>query len=367
MLELALYVRHAGGASPAHDSAAQRYIDLAEHICAKWEARGTWREFGRYGGYVSWDHFLTPEDLDRFQVRDDVRNTGRKTGLGLPFNKQQSMGIVHLRLYRLTGSAEHRRKAQLIFQYAKSRLSAFEDQFTWNYWEPFYPGDVVSVEPSRLAHWVNTHPYRNYQQGEVSEFVEAFHSGIVFTAADMERLVRTNLRMWNGDVDDPEWANSNEAANRAAVPTWVPPEPAQGYDRLAGTLWRALAPFDSTLARLAGIEASNTDYRRRYDLPVTQVTFLQLGCVLPPTASRGDTVLLVSKARAPGRLDISVGDGSTAEIPVWSGSSTGGLDGLEGVTIRAWRVDADAGDYRVRWTFEVDGHREVREDLLAVR
>jgi hypothetical protein len=35
--------------------------------------------------------------------------------LSLPFNKQQSMAIMHLRLHRLTGNAEHLRKAQLIF------------------------------------------------------------------------------------------------------------------------------------------------------------------------------------------------------------------------------------------------------------
>ena len=373
MLELAEYV---GTEMP--EDARQRfavkageYIELAEHICAKWAARGTWRDFGRYGGYVSWDRFLTADRMNELQVRE-VRNAG----LSLPFNKQQSMGIVHLRLYRLTGDAEHRRKAQLIYQYAKYRLSAFEDGFTWAYWEPFSTDDVASIDPPELAHWVNTHPYRNYQQGEVGEFVEAYHSGLVFTRADMERLVRTNLRMWNGDVDDPDWANSDDPAKRAAVPGWEPPEPAHGYTRLAGTLWRALAPFDPTLAGLAGVEADNTDYMRRYDLPVTevdwqapQVTFLQLGCALPPAVARGDTVLLVSKARAPGPLRITLtdADGDRELRELWSGATTGGLDGLEGVVLRSWTADVEPGAYRVRWRYGADDRREHRDDPLTVR
>lgn len=53
--------------------ATERYIELAEHICAKWIARDTWWESGHAGGYITWDRFLTPDDLEHFQVRDDVR------------------------------------------------------------------------------------------------------------------------------------------------------------------------------------------------------------------------------------------------------------------------------------------------------
>jgi hypothetical protein len=233
MLAFALYVRQDLPAPQRgrYEEHAQACIDLAEHIIDKWQARGTWYESGHYDGYVSWNHLLTAGQMDAFQQREDVRNAG----LSLPFNKQQSMGIVHLRLHRLTEDAEHLRKARLIFQYTRSHLSSFGETFTWNYWEPFYPGDVVSVDPPKIAHWVGTHPYRDYQHGEVSEFVEAYESGISFSQADMARLVHTNLQMWNGDFDAPQWVNSDRSANVAVVPDWTPSDPsAHGYPRSAG-------------------------------------------------------------------------------------------------------------------------------------
>ena len=372
MLEFALFARAelAAELQAPYADAAQVYIDLAEHLSAKWIDRATWYENAHYGGYINWDHFLTADNLDEFQRRDDVRNVR----LSLPFNKQQSMAILHLRLHQLTGDDEHLRKARLIFQYTRSRMSHFEDVFTWHYWEPLYPGDVVSAEPPRLAHWVGTHPYRDYQKGEVSEFVEAYHSGLVFTRADMERLARTNVRMWNGDGDPPTWVNSDFAANRAAVPEWTPPDPKKhGSPRSAGTLWRALADFDLTLAGLAQREATNLDYLRRHSLPEREfdlplVTYLNLGCVLPAAVAIGERAFLVSKARAPGHLRVVLtnASGEVEMQTLFEGEAAGGIDGIEGLTIREWTADVVPGRYRIRWIFTAGDHREQRDYPISV-
>ena len=374
MLAFALHVRQELSPSQRgrYEERAQAYIDLAEHVINKWQARGTWYESGHSGGYVSWNRFLTTDHMDAFQQREDVRNVGTS----LNFNKQQSMGIMHLRLHRLTGDAEHLRKARLIFQYTRSRLSAFGDGFTWNYWEPLYPGDVASVDPPKLVLWVGTHPYRDYQQGEVSEFVEAFDSGVVFSQADMQRLVQTNLHMWNGDFDAPQWVNSDRQANVAAVPGWAPSDPAaHGYPRAAGVLWHALTPFDDTLARLAGTVADNTKYARRtgvvaepFDWPVPEVMYLNLGCVLPPAVVAGASTYLVCKARAAGDLRIVLTDdsGHTELATIFTGPSPGGIDGIEGLTIQQWTANVEPGHYRVRWELSVGGHREHRDYRVTV-
>jgi hypothetical protein len=113
----------------------------------------------------------------------------------------------------------------------------------WNYWEPTGVWDVTGHD---LRHWVNVHPYRNYQAGELNHIVEAYHSGIVFDRADIERMIRTNLKvMWNGDVDDPQWRNSDARGQ------WkVPPPPPEGWKGRAGTLWSALRDFDPTIRLL---------------------------------------------------------------------------------------------------------------------
>ena len=372
MLEWVEHVR----ALPVHlrqpfTDRATQYIELAEHICSKWLDRGTWWESGHTGGYVTWNQFLSPDDLDHFQQRNDVR-TAR---LGLQFNKQQSMAIVHLRLYRLTRDKEHRRKAQLIFQHARSRLTLFDDHYTWNYWEPFYPGDVVDDEGARLNFWVATHPSRNYQNGEISEFVEAFHSGIVFSVEDMRRLVRTNRRMWNGDTENPTFSNSDVAVTQAADPGYQFPDPASGQGR-AGALWGALVEFDSTLASVSHKEASNTTFQRRYDLPVTQFDwphtpskYFSMVSVLPPSAAQGEKRHLVSKARIPGNLRIVLTDrtGERELMEIYAGSTPGGVDGREGVLIRAWSGDIESGAYRMRWIFtDTQALTEARDYPLTV-
>lgn len=374
MLEFALFVRtelEAAQRAP-YAAAVRAYIDLAQHISAKWIERGTWYENGHYGGYINWDHYLSAQNLAQFQRR--LPSHGHS--LSLPFNKQQSMAILHLRLHRLTGDGEHLRKARLIFQYTRSRLTHFEDAFTWNYWEPLYPGDVVSAEPPKLAHWVGTHPYRDYQQGEVSEFVEAYHNGLVFNRGDIARLVRTNLRMWNGDYEAPRWVNSDAAANRKADAAWRAPDPSErGYGRNAGTLWRALCEFDSTLARLGEVRAKNSDYERRGEGPVRQfewpmpaATFLNMGCVLPAALKRGDRAFLVSKTRAPGNLHIVLTDraGNDEIERLFSGEVSGGIDGLQGLTIRPWRADVAPGNYRVRWLFTRGEHTESRDYMIEI-
>ncbi|MBT6627656.1 MAG: hypothetical protein HOB49_11630, partial [Gemmatimonadetes bacterium] len=325
---------------------------------------------GHAGGYITWDQFLSPDDLDQFQQRDDVR-TAR---LGLQFNKQQSMGIVHLRLYRLTGGEEHRRKAQLIFQHARSRLTLFEGHYTWNYWEPLYPGDVVDADGAQLNLWVATHPGRNYQNGEVSEFVEAFHSGIVFSVADMRRLVRTNWRMWNGDRQDPAFANSDVAVTQAADPSYQFPD-RSGQGR-AGALWGALVEFDSTLAAVSHREATNTTFQRRYDLPITEFDwphtpskYFSMVSVLPPSAAHGEKRYLGSKARIPGNLRIVLTDGTGERelIEIYAGLTPGGVDGREGVLVREWEGDTEPGAYRMRWIFTDEQNlTEVRDYPLSV-
>lgn len=365
MLDLATYVLLEAPAAirTQFGERVRPYIALGEHICAKWDARGTWLEDGHLGGYVSWSWFISPDSPSRLQQRPEVRNAA----LSLPFNKQQDMGIIHLRLFHLTGDEAHRRQAQLIFSYTKSRLSLHEDYYTWNYWEPLYPGDVTRAGDPPLEHWVNTHPYRDYQSREVEQMVEAFHSGVVFTAEDMGRLVRTNLRMWNGDLADPQWVNSDVAVNGVAVPGWEPPTPDGGhFTRRAGALWRSLTEFDQTLAQLAGTEASNTACKRHHPDRVTEfvwptasVTYLQLGCALPASPARGHEVQLVSKCRVPGQVRIVLVDGQGGEelAPIYAGPTPGGLDGIEGILVRPWRADVEAGPYRVRWIYE-DEHRD---------
>ena len=345
---------------------ANSYVDLAKkHLIEKYDKRGTWIDNGAYGNYVSWDRYMTAENTKEWKKMPEVQNSA----LTLPFNKNMVMGIAALRIYRITGQDFYREKALKIFNMFKSRLSLFEDHYVWSYWEPYGSWDIASLEKNDLRHWVNVHPFRNYQEGEVQYITEAYHSGITFTKEDMQRIVNTNIKMYRGGK---EWVNSNNAV-RAAAKIKMTQAVSESKEK-AGTLWGALTEFDQTLAKAAGKTASNTGFKRSYaGLPVTDFVFpfnsnkyLTMVCLLPAEIESGREIIIVSKSIVPGDIEISLysADGSKKIIEIFKGKTSGGPDGKEGLLLIKWNAkDTATGKYRVRWTL----NEEYRDALLTVR
>ena len=337
---------------------ANAYLDLAKkHLIEKWDARNTWREDGVYGGYVSWDQYMTSDNLHEWR-----KLPVEKSNLSLPFNKQNSMGIACLRIYRLTREVAYREKAVQILNFMKSRMCLFEDHYVWNYWEPMGSWDIdaASNEP---RHWVNVHPYRNYQAGEIHEIVEAYHSGITFTAEDIQHIINTNLNvMWNGNLEKPQWRNSNAAVEKAALGKVRVIKPSGSFKELAGILWSGLADFDPTVRQLAGHHADRpTSFDRKYPhLPVSALPFpFSSNCyfvmvtVMPSVIRRGHDALVVSKSRVPGDIEVALysEDGQHKVLDIHS-SVDPGAEGNRGAEFLVLRWDGSEtlpGRYRVRW------------------
>ncbi len=381
-----------------YGEAAQRYVELAKHdVIGKWDARGTWREDGPYGAYTSWDTYCKPDDLTHWQKTDQAKNST----LSLPFNKQNDMAVVCLKLYRITGDTTYRNKAEKIFAFMRSRFQYVDDYCVWNYWEPFGPWDV-DVAAGKARHWMNVHTYRNYQVGEIHQIAEAYHTGVVFTEADIRRIINTNLKvMWNQDRSSPKFVNSN-----ARLP--VPPmsdeqrkaaeaaEAANPYAKegRAGELWTGLLDFDQTVRDLYALQLTGDardtrgqlarDYfknvtlktppsfaRRYVKEPVTlpepilsRCPSLTVAVVMPCAMKRGTPSLIFCKARVPVELAIDLydADGTTLVAPIHKTNVDGGTDGHAGVFFVQWDPQsvadkAPAGSYRVRWTVG-DGYRE---------
>jgi len=346
---------------------ARKYVEVAKkHLIEKWDSRGTWHEDGPYGAYTSWDTYCEPGDLKHWRKRDDIG----KSRLSLPFNKQNDMAKVCMRIYRITGDDWYYDKAKKIFAFARSRMQYFDHHYVWNYWEPFGPWDV-DLEAGRTVHWVQVHPSRNYQAGEVSDIVEAYHTGIVFSKEDIQRIINTNLKvMWNGDRENPQFVNSNATHRKR-------PEGQKG----AGTLWTGLLDFDQTLRDLSmagrrgrgGGFTSPPSFERKYaprrvevlDFPTSECRDLHMAAVMPSVIRKGQKSIVMSKAWMPGELTIDVysADGKEKELQLYRGPTPGGGDGMEGFFIYEWDGTDPGGkrelrgDYRVRWTFR-GGHRE---------
>lgn len=353
-----------------YEDKAREYLVLAQtHLIEKWDSRGTWREDGPYGAYVSWDRYMTPDNLDEWR-KLDVKNSS----LSLPFNKQNSMGIAALRIYRITGDEAYRGKALKIFNYMKSRMALFEDHYVWNYWEPFGPWDIDGSASNKLRHWVNVHPYRNYQAGEIHEIVEAYHSGLTFDRTDIERIINTNLNvMWNGDKDNPEWRNSNYAVQMAAYGE-LPIKEAPGghFPNLAGALWTGLAEFSKTVRELAGRETDDpVDFSRNYDeLPVTifdrpfhSNKMFIMAASIPAAIKRGESANLVIQTRQEGAVSIELMSEDGAEVIETIRPAPEKHD-YKGIHRINWNTgDIDAGSYRIRWTL----NDEIREFPITIQ
>ena len=346
LVEFAEVVLADGGLRERYGAQAERYAALArKHLFEKWDVRGTWEPDGPYGGYRAWNCYGVPGNLKDWPVREDIRNSS----LALPFNKQDDLGAVALKLYRITGEPAFRDRAARIFAFQKSRLQLVDDRYVWNYWEPYGARDV-DLAAGNTRHWVGVHPDRPYQQGEVAHMVEAYHTGVVFDDTDMRRFLKTNIQvMWNGSFDAPSFRNSNNGL------------PGANPKNTAGALWPALGDFDETVRRLARQQRREApSFQRKrlrgrpavFEFPFAPCTALNMVAVLPTRFRADEGTLLASNALEKGVIEIAQysADGKAKLAVIHEETRNGKL-------FHRW-TGMKPGDYRVRWTFEGREYRE---------
>ena len=408
MLEFAEVVLSDPALKARYAEPANRYVALArKDVIEKWDSRGTWREDGPFGAYVSWNRYCKPGDLKTWKTMPEVAGSD----LTLPFNKQNDMALVCMKIYRITGQKFYRDKAEKIFAFMRSRFLYLDNHYVWNYWEPFGPWDV-DLANKTTRHWMNVHSFRNYQAGEIHQIVEAYHTGLVFTQTDIQRIINTNLEvMWNKDRAAPKFVNSSATlpqpvlseAERKAEEEKIKANPYSKEGR-AGCLWTGLLDFSQTVRDLhaLGLKADRKDtrsviarsyyrnvtakappsFKRHYvkgkvalpELPVSECRSLTVATVMPHIIRRGSGVksVVLAKARIPVDLEVAVCsvDGKRKLLVLHKGKVDGGTDGLAGIFIIQWdgtdpsgKVKLARGAYRMRWTVG-DGYREFPVTLV---
>jgi len=240
-LSFAMIVRDKPEFKEKYKKSCDRFIAIVKKdLIEKWHARKTFVEDGPFAGYTEWTMFCKPNDMKNWFEMASVRPNNAPSP-SLPFNKALDMGYCMLQLYYLTGEVSYKERAEKIYNRVKAGMNRFDGGYTWNYWEPISPKDIIERSPGRydLTHWVGTHPYRDYQLGEVSKIIFAYDCGVTFTEEDMKRLVRTNFSfMWSGDKADTQWANSD-----SKLPGYTKARPSEAYPTWAGTYWKPLERF----------------------------------------------------------------------------------------------------------------------------
>ena len=314
MLHFAM-IAHVNPALKAkYGKSAQRFIDIGKRdLIEKWEKRGTFVVDGPFACYKEWNMYCKPGDLKNW-YRSDIGRGVNNPVPSLPFNKSLDMAHCMLQIYLMTGEKIYRDNAEKVYNRVKAGMNPFKGAYTWNYWEPICPTDIVYISglPAVLAHWCATHPYRDYQSGEVSNIVFAYHMGVTFTEADIRRLVNTNLLfMWNGDKEEPKWVNSD-----TRLPGHKKWPPSEAYPTWAGTLWSPLTQFDGTLCELANTRRRNADpvpcqenFIRKYapNAIVQEPVWMEgikesagqtFAAVIPSVVKDGETAVILSRASA---------------------------------------------------------------------
>jgi hypothetical protein len=297
-----------------------------------------------------------------------------KSGMSHPFNKQNDMGQVFIRLYRITGNKAYFAQAEKIFLRMKRQLQFYADHYEWNYWEPFGPWDI-DWEKRTTVHWIGINPSAGYQSREVGQMVEAYHHGIVFDETDIKRLINTNLDvMWNKDTENPAFTNSNVAHR-----------PVKEGEKPTGALWTSLLGFDQRIRDLyemrfrdnpspspgyllykKTVASKPPSFERNHakkkvklpNVEFSECRNINFAVVIPGVINKGEQTVILSRFWKPEELEIALysADGKNKIKSLYQGRVNSFFmwewDGTD-----SDRKDSYKGKYRLRWT----SNEEYRE------
>ncbi|HUT37506.1 MAG TPA: hypothetical protein VNE39_28765 [Planctomycetota bacterium] len=218
-----------------HGAKAEEFIKLNEQVFEKWDTRCAWREVKEGGVWV-----VPPFGMDPKTGKWSEGYEQRKTdGFSHPANKQNFIACWLIALHDVTKKPVYKDRAEKWWRQMKSRLRTRDDgkYYVWNYWDPAGPWDYKPDGSTK--HWVGVHPNGGYYGIDVEGMVAAFEHGLVFTKADIDRLVATNRDyMWNQQVQGAAFQRIDGG------------KPDKRWARTPGVLWTALVPHDATLRKV---------------------------------------------------------------------------------------------------------------------
>lgn len=351
---------------------AKKYMELAkETLIDKWDKRNAYYVDGRFASYL-----YTGVVID--DKTKQIKVLSNKV-ISENLNKHGRMGACFLKFYRITGEPMYKERAEKIFGHYKAimRYHKDENRYFWNFWEPLGPFDWKTSIP---ASWVDVHPNRaGYQAAECSHFVEAYHTGVVFSEDDMKKIINTNLWMWNKSLSKIHFTSADGTATGRE-------EGKEGAD--AGTLWSSLADFDPKIREIysARLKEGNNEvaaayfknvtckeapsFKRKFvtgevtlpDIPIYPSRDISMAVCIPAhiSAAKNEMMKIGCKVKAVGtvKLNLFSDDGKTSLFEI------GSLTAKRGNEFCSMKWDgkdksgkALKGNYRVRFTMK-DSTRE---------
>jgi hypothetical protein len=215
---------------------ARSHLDFAAQIFQKWDSRNCWRPVKDGGLWVVPAFGVDRHSPDKWSAGYEHRKT---TGFSQPNNKENLIASWLIAMHDATGQSVYRDRASAWWRLMRARMTTRDDgkYFVWNYWEPAGPWDYTADGAPR--HWVAVHANGGYYAIDVGGIANAFEHGLVFTRADIDRLIATNRDfMWNHKFDDAAFQRIDGGPMNLR------------WRKTPGVLWTALAPYDETLRKI---------------------------------------------------------------------------------------------------------------------
>ena len=180
----------------------ESYLKFADQIYAKWVERGGWRET-EGGGMISVTLPYGMDPTNKKWIDFDTRNAPGH-GFSHPDNKSNEVARWMLAMWDVTGKPEFKERAEKWFKLMKSRMKPKDDGTyeIWNYWQPAGPWDYKADGSPK--HWIGVHPHGGYYWVDTRAIVAAYEHGLIFTKAEIDRLIATAKTSWmDGDPGSP--------------------------------------------------------------------------------------------------------------------------------------------------------------------
>jgi len=214
---------------------ADSYLKLAEDVFQKWDSRGCWREV-KDGGVWVVPTFGIDQKTGKWTDGYARRTTA---GFSLPANKQNLVAEWLIAMSDVIKKPVYKDRAEKWWRQMKSRMKLQQDgkYCVWNYWDAAGPWDYKADGSPK--HWVGVHPNGGYYQVDVEGIITAYEHHLVFTRADIDRLIATNRDwMWNKQVHGAKFQRIDGGA------------PDNRWKNSPGALWTALVPYDESLRKI---------------------------------------------------------------------------------------------------------------------
>ena len=235
-----------------------------------WDKRGTWHDLGDGTGYYTHVTQHPVKGSDKIVAREDLYG-----GSTLAYNKVHAFIESLVLAHRLTGDDAYRQRIEKCEKFFRNRWRVDDKHAEWNYRDYSGPWDYDPNETQPTRRGASNqhdgrktktgyfiHPKGGYYAADLEAIVACYNVGIVFTRADIEKLVRTNLEfMWMGDATDPKFRKIDGSYTEEGK-----------YGK--GYLWTALAQFSPQVRSLWKTQVERARKANSYNWAAGALSYL---------------------------------------------------------------------------------------------